>query len=159
MALLVGPTYEQGAANNQAMWTDGALVGATAGFIILRVQDFVFFQDNGAWVARLYYSSSQPTHGHGTTLPTGYVLGGAQQGPFNNTVPVNVVWPASSVPSGNYAWGFVAGSTTMIQGVTFSLWDDVGGFSPGQMSYGGCCHDPMLNDILAAVTKTITNTP
>lgn len=153
MTLLTGPTYEQAAANTQAMWTDGALVGATAGFIILRVEDFVFLQDNGAWVARLYYSASAPTHGHGTTLPSGYVLGGAQQGPFNNTVPVNVVWPASSVPGGNYAWGFVAGSTTMIQGMTMSLFDDVGGFSLGQMSSGGIGHDPMLDLILSCVRK------
>jgi hypothetical protein len=154
--ILSGPIYEASSANTDGLWTAGALVGASAAFVIFRAENFVYFADNGAWAARLYYYAAPPAAGHGA-LPGGGTQAGSQQGPFINTVPVDVSWDASLVPPGQYAIGFVLPSTTMKQGMVLSLYDDVGGF-PGGLSYaGGIYHDPMLDEILAAVKRTYTN--
>jgi len=152
MTLLAGPEYVTSVANTDGLWTDSVRIRASASYIILRVENFVYFANNGAWAARLYYEGSASPSGNGVH-PGTPTLGGAQQGPFNNTIPVNVVWAASVIPAGQFAFGFVLPSTTMIQGMILSLWDDVGGF-PGGLAYAGSYHDPMLDLILASVRKT-----
>ena len=156
--LLSGPIYEQSSANTDALWTQSVLVTAGAVNLVFRVEDFVYFSGNGAWAARLYYEAASTPAGSGVHSG-GITQAGTQQGPFNNTLPVNVSWLASLIPAGQYAFGVVIPSTTMLQGMRLSLYDDVGGFPQGLSYAGGCCHDPMLDLVLAAVRRDFPSTP
>jgi len=106
---------------------------------------------NSALLGWFFYNTTPAWNGSETLLGT--QVFGATGAPY--------VWdhPASVVPAGDY-WSvlWTNNQPTSTNGLYTELSDDVG-FSSSSWSGGfGCCHDPMLDEILAAVRYSFPST-
>jgi hypothetical protein len=140
MTTLVPPTFAS-AASGVPILLDLGVRNAGATTVRLYVESLYAISGNGAYVTRLY---------DGATPLALTTLIGAQQGPVG--VDSTSLWDLNAYTAGHYLTGFISSSTVGSLAGWFEAYDDVGFFSGGRFGGGGF-HDPMLDDILAAVRR------
>lgn len=149
MAQLLAPSQQGPAGSGNPILTNLGIATVGARTLKLDVHDVFALSGNGAWVGRLYQGATP------LALTTQI---GAQIGPI--AVPDQILtFDLSTYTPGLYLTSFVSSSTVGNLQSLIAAYDDVGGYGSMYGNAGGFWHDPMLDDILAAVTKTITNTP
>lgn len=145
MTQLVGPTW--GTVTNPAFFLtswQAPTVGANLLEAIFE-HEINIAGTNSVFVARLYENA--------TATFVGATQVGAQAVLDATVTEAHFSWDAGLVTPGNLVAVFWANNTSPnTNGMYTSLYDDVG-FS-SSVNVNGCCHDPMLDEILAAVKQT-----
>jgi hypothetical protein len=123
------------------------LFDPAANWIVLRMTDQVFLAGTNSNILGRLYQNSTPSF-------SGAAEVGSQVGPFGVGDPnVHEFHFDAALVTDAYLFGWMANNTSSnTNGCYVSVLDDVG-FS-GSLTASGCCHDPMLDLILAAVTRS-----